>query len=94
MITHIVFFKFKDAAYIERAKNDLLTLKEKIPQIRHLELGVDILRTERSYDLALIAKFDSLEDLQSYQVHPAHQEVVKFITEVRESVVAVDYQSE
>ncbi|CCO07446.1 Dabb family protein [Desulforamulus hydrothermalis] len=94
MITHIVFFKFKDAAHIDRAKHDLLALKEKIPQIRHLEVGVDILRTERSYDLALIAKFDSLADLQSYQIHPAHQEVVKFIAEVRESVVAVDYQSE
>lgn len=93
LITHIVFFKFKDASHIAKAKNDLLALKAKIPQIRYLEVGVDILRTERSYDLALVTKFDSLEDLQSYQVHPAHQEFVKFIAEVKESVVAVDYES-
>lgn len=66
-------------------------MKGRIPQLRHLEVGVDILHTERSYDLALVTKFDSLEDLQAYQTHPVHVEVANHIASVRESAVAVDY---
>lgn len=93
LITHIVFFKFKDAKDIDRVKEALLGLQGKVPQLRHLEVGVDIIRSERSYDLALVTKFDSLADLDAYQVHPDHQEVVKLVGTVKESVVAVDYQS-
>ena len=93
MITHIVFFKFKDAANITITRDKLLALKNKIPQLRHLEVGVDVIRSERSYDLALVSKFDNLDDLQAYQIHPDHQEVVKFLADVKESIVAVDYES-
>lgn len=93
MITHVVLFKFKDPANIEKAREALQALNGKVPQLRHLEVGADVIRSQRSYDLALIAKFDSLDDLQAYQVHPEHQEVVKFILEVKESVIAVDYES-
>lgn len=95
MLTHIVFFRLKDAATnIEKVKEGLLNLDGKIQQLRHLEVGVDVVRSERSYDLALVTKFDSLEDMQAYQVHPAHQEFVKdILAPVKESVVAVDYES-
>lgn len=93
LITHIVFFKFKDSANISITKDKLLALNGKVPQLRHLEVGVDVIRSERSYDLALVSKFDNLDDLQAYQVHPDHQEVLKFINGVKESVVAVDYES-
>lgn len=95
MITHIVFFKFLDrsADNINKAKEVLLSMEGKIPQLRHLEVGVDVLKTERSYDLALVTKFDSLEDLQNYQVHPVHVEVANYLAKVRKSAVAVDYES-
>jgi hypothetical protein len=95
MITHIVLFKLvqTDAASIAAAKTALAGLKGQIPFLRHLEIGVNIVHTERSYDLALVAKFDSLEDLQSYQNHPAHVEVVKYLQGIRQSTVTVDYET-
>jgi hypothetical protein len=96
MITHIVFFRLKDksAASIGAAKEKLLSMDGKIDLLRHLEVGVDVIRSERSYDLALVTKFDSLEDLQAYQVHPYHAgEVLPYMKGAAESVVAVDYQS-
>lgn len=96
MITHIVFFKLVDRSpdSISKAKSVLLSMEGKIQQLRHLEVGVDVIHSPRSYDLALVTKFDSLEDLESYQVHPYHQgEVVKYIKSVAESSVAVDYES-
>ena len=62
MVTHIVFFKLKDrsAVAISQAKDKLLSMEGKIDVLRHLEVGVDIIRSERSYDLALLTKFDCL----------------------------------
>lgn len=93
MITHVVLFKLKDPSNIQKTREVLLGMDGKIPQIRDLEVGVDVVRSQRSYDLALITRFDSMEDLQAYQVHPVHVEVLNYITSVRESVVAVDYNS-
>lgn len=96
MITHIVLFKLIDRSplNIEKARDVLFGMNGKIPQLRHLEVGIDVLRSARSYDLVLMAKFDSLEDLQAYQAHPVHVEVAKYMTSVRESSVVVDYESE
>ena len=78
---------------IEKARDVLLGMKGRIPQLRHLEVGTDVLHSERSYDIALVTKFDSLEELETYQKHPVHVEVAKYMTSVRESSVAVDYES-
>ena len=94
MITHIVLFKLKDRSpeNIEKARAVLASLSGKIPQLRHLEVGADVLRTDRSYDLALVARFDNLDDLNAYQIHHEHQQVVKYMLSVRGSAVAVDYE--
>jgi hypothetical protein len=57
-------------------------------------VGTDVIRSERSYDVALVTKFDTLADLQSYQVHPYHAgEVVPYMKANCSSIVAVDYES-
>lgn len=96
MITHIVFFKLHDPtpANVTATREKLESMGGKIPLLRHLEVGVDVIRSERSYDLALVTKFDSMEDLQAYQVHPYHAgEVIPHMKAVSSSVVAVDYES-
>lgn len=96
MITHIVFFKLKeqDSASIEAAKEKLLSMAGRIEMLRHLEVGVDVVRSERSYDLALITRFDSHADLDAYQVHPYHAgEILPYMRGACSSVVAVDYLS-
>ena len=96
MITHIVFFKLKDrsAESIGAAKEKLLGMDGRIDLLRHLEVGADVIRSERSYDLALVTRFDSLDALQAYQVHPYHAgEILPYMKSVSESVVAVDYES-
>ena len=93
-LTHIVLFKLKDRSprNVENAREVMMSMKGKIPQLRHLEVGIDILHSERSYDLALMTKFDSLEEMQNYQAHPVHVEVSKYMTSVRESAITVDYE--
>lgn len=93
MLTHVVLFKLKtpDDRTIAETKRRIAELKEKIPHIRSLEVGSDVLKSERSYDIALIVRLDSLEDLGAYQLHPAHQELVRYLNEVRESSISVDF---
>ncbi|RED65558.1 Dabb family protein [Cohnella lupini] len=95
MITHIVLFKLKDNSpeAVERTVQVLRDMEGKIDELRHLEVGTDILHSERSYDIGLVTKFDSMAALQAYQVHPVHKKVIEHVTSVREASVSVDYES-
>ena len=61
MITHIVLFKLKDRRpeEITKARKKLMELAGRVPQLRSFEVGADIVRSERAFDLALLAAFDS-----------------------------------
>ena len=96
MISHIVLFKLADPTTenLTATRDKLLSMDGKIDLLRHLEVGVDVVRSERSYDIALTTRFDSLEDLQAYQIHPYHAGVViPHMKAVCSSIVAVDYES-
>ncbi len=55
MIKHIVLFKLKNPtpSECERAKEVLLSMRGKVPEIVDMEVGIDFLHSERSYDVAL-----------------------------------------
>jgi hypothetical protein len=94
MLMHIVMFKLKDRRpeEVAKARNKLMGLAGRVPQLRSLEVGANIVPSERSFDLALVSTFDSLADLQAYQAHPAHVEVGGFMRPLCESIVSVDYE--
>lgn len=95
MLTHIVLFKLKEDSkdQIEELKNRLMAMEGQIAELLSIEVGIDVVRSERSYDLALITKFESLDAMQAYQVHPEHQKVIAFVNTVKESTIAVDYEN-
>ena len=93
MIKHIVCFKLKDPSHAEKAKEILLSMKGRVPQIIDIEAGTDLLHSERSYDVILQVTLDSMEALEEYQKDPYHCSAVKpFMHAERESSVAVDYE--
>ena len=92
MITHIVLMKFADKANVTEAKKRLEELPAGIPQIKSLTVGLDVVGSEVSQDLALITTHDSLEDLKGYQSHPVHVEFGGWLRPLLESRVVVDYE--
>lgn len=42
-------------------------MKGKIPELKDIEVGIAITHSDRSYNLALITKFESITDLEVYQ---------------------------
>ncbi|MEE9543009.1 MAG: Dabb family protein [Thermodesulfobacteriota bacterium] len=95
MITHIVFFKLKVPSLdnIKKGAEVLKGLDGKIDVLKTLEVGTDLFHTERSFDIALTATFDSIEDLNTYRDHPEHLKVAEYIKEASIRVASVDYES-
>ena len=92
MIKHIVCFKLKDGESKEKAKEILLSMKGNVPLIRGIEVGVDELRSARSYDVILQVTLKDENALNSYQNDTYHCSVVKeYMHKVQEKSVAVDY---
>jgi hypothetical protein len=95
MFHHVVFFKVKQGsrANAELVRDALESMRGKIEALKHLEIGVDLLRTDRSWDVCLITRFDSRADMEAYLVHPAHKAAVAMLNEARESTCAVDWET-
>ena len=56
MIKHIVFFKLKDRSpeKVEATVQVLRNMEGKIPQLLSIEVGADLIHSERSFDIALV----------------------------------------
>jgi hypothetical protein len=95
MIKHIVFMKFKkgitDKDIVELEKL-MAGLPGRIPEIKEYQFGRDIVRSERSYDFALVSAFEDLDALKRYQPHPDHQPVLAKVKEMSETILAVDFK--
>ncbi|MCX6228092.1 MAG: Dabb family protein [Bacteroidia bacterium] len=99
MINHVVLFKLKsfetEAQKIEakdKVIESLLALKNKISEIRHIEVGGHHQLEDGSFDICLISHFDSLEGLQAYQIHPEHLKVVDIVRANASDRAVVDFQ--
>ena len=94
MLVHIVMFAFKEEnkeSNLARVKEMLEALPVKIESLKGMEVGIDISKSERSFDLVLTSTFDDQAGLSAYAVHPAHLEVVYVIKEVTSMSKVVDY---
>ena len=92
MIKHIVCFKLKKGESAEKAAEILSSMRGKVPEIIDMEVGVDFLKSERSYDVILQVKLADKAALERYQKDAYHCSVVKeYMHKARESSIAVDY---
>ncbi len=100
MIKHMVMWKLKNEALgLTKAENALKikemleSLKGEIKEIISIEVGIDCTDNSNNYDVILVSEFKTLDDLNSYQIHPKHVECGQFIKQVYESRVCVDYKA-
>lgn len=94
MLRHYVFIRYTAGTSEEHVAEfcrRMDALRERIPAIRSLETGRDILREARSWDVILIMSFDSTEALRSYQQHPLHVSLMQFNQPHVADVGAIDF---
>ena len=95
MITHIVFFKLPNysQALCQELQMRLMSMEGRIDALTSITVGIDIARTERAFDVALITTHTSLENLQAYAVDPIHQDVIAWIKSQEIVTKIVDFKS-
>lgn len=93
MLTHVVCFRFPDRADAEEAVRRLAAMDGKVPALQGIEVGLDITRSPRSYDVALITRHADADGLAAYAQDPVHLEVVAWIKSKGPQSVAVDFLS-
>lgn len=92
MVKHVVCFKLKEGESAQKAKEVLLSMKGNVPMLRDIEVGVDVLRSPRSYDVILSVVLDDLTALDAYQHDAYHVNVVKtHMHAVMQNSIALDY---
>ena len=79
---------------IEDLERSLHELPTAIPEILEYQFGRDVVRSERSYDFALVSSFADLEAMKTYQKHPDHLVVLQKVNNLCESVLAVDFYTD
>jgi len=100
LIKHIVMWKLKDFSEgknkLENAqiiKRDLEALKDKIRELKYIEVGININESEQAYDVVLYSEFNSIKDLNTYQNHEEHLKVAGFIRKVVDARIVTDYET-
>lgn len=99
MIKHIVMFKLKDtgerSAYENaiEAKRRFDAVIAGVPVMKRGEAVVNSSDApESNFTLALICDFETIDDLNAYQVHPVHKEFAGFIASVKTDRACIDYE--
>jgi hypothetical protein len=75
----------------ETLKSELLSMKTKIPVIREFEVGINFKTHPFAFDVVINSSFENQEDLEIYQVHPAHLAFIEFNKNYSVLKAIVDY---
>ncbi len=94
MIINNLLLKLKDRDInnIKQTQNTLLNMKGKISVLLDIQAEINIRPNKTNYDIILITKFESLEDMNSYLTNSVHLEVAKFIGSVLDTQASVCYE--
>ena len=94
MLKHIVMWKLEEFAEGKSKAENAQWMKEHlealigiVPQIKSLEVGINVNTSDAAYDAVLVSTFENEEDLNLYQHHPEHDKV-------RIGRVVADYYTE
>ncbi|MDM0072509.1 Dabb family protein [Variovorax sp. J31P207] len=98
MVKHIVMWSVVGTIAVEKQRNIQLVrdcflgLKNSIPGLISLEIGVDLSKVDYACDVVLNSEFESWEALEGYSTHPAHLRVRDELSGIRIARHQVDYE--
>lgn len=86
MIDRYVFVKLHDPAARDALADEALRVLPTIPGVRGVRVGTPADAGAEVWDVSLAVRFDRLEDVEPYLVHPIHE---RFVAEHMAPRVAV-----
>lgn len=96
-VRHIVMWKFRNDGPLS-PKEVALTMKSRLEELNgkidgmlRMEVGIDELNSQNSFDAVLVSEFESFDALERYKKHPLHIPISAFCKEHRTDRKSVDY---
>ena len=91
--------RFNESAYgndkqtnVKIFEEKLFTIQKKVKGLIKVEVGFDFSNEKDSSDVVLYSEFESKQALHQYQIHPDHEDLKKWLSEVRYERRVVDYE--
>ncbi|MCA9531541.1 MAG: Dabb family protein [Myxococcales bacterium] len=86
MIDRVVLYKLRDELTTDEARAEIAAharvALRSLPGVRDLRVGVPADEASaKSWDLSLVLRFDTLDDLEPYRTDAAHQAFVAYMAE-------------
>jgi hypothetical protein len=95
MIRHVVMFRWKPE-FPEADRQAWLDAVRRLPGeidvLTALSAGPDALGAARSWDHAIVADFERIEDVATYTDHPAHRPLIAVSGAGAEAIASVDFE--
>ena len=94
MIKRISLFRLKRQGTedTKRVVDALLSMKDTVPSLMDIEVGVNFSDSAEAYDVVLIATFKDIESLRKYEQDPFHLSVKEIVVGLKEKRAVVDYE--
>ena len=94
MYRHIVFFRIKPECrdQIPALAEEIRGMADRIEGMTFIQAGEDFLHSGRSYDLALVADFQTRAAFDAYPDHPVHVPVKQKLVAASEGSAACDFE--
>jgi hypothetical protein len=94
MIINNLMLKLKDRSdeSISKVKDEFLSMMGNIESLQDVTVELNIRKVESNFDILLITKFETMEDCESYIVHPFHLNVLDNIGSNVEASAVVCYE--
>lgn len=94
MIRFVVIFKLVDNSEknVALIQQHIMGLEGKMPVIKHMEVGSNILLGKRAFDLAALFDFETMEDVHLFEHDPIHMQVVELIKPAVAELKTVVYE--
>ena len=96
-VGHIVMWRVAGATAAERSRNCMTIrnafegLRDRIPGLLELEVGIDTSRVDYACDVVLFSEFTDHAALAAYATHPEHLRVREALGDLRIGRFQVDY---
>ena len=92
MIKHIVLWRLKNKADVARVKQELESMRGKIPGLLSLEVGVNFAESS-PVDVGLYSEFTDRAALNAYADHPVHAPVKQLVGGLVAERWVLDYEA-
>lgn len=98
MVHHIVLWNLKEELSGSEKEEAALRMKKELEAVKEQVSGVISLQVvtkglpSGNKDIGLISVFETAEDLQAYQVHPAHKSAASYVGTVTTGRICFDYK--